>query len=89
MTPAQRSVLLVEDEPDHRALLDACLQRADGYRVVGHAETGEDAEALAEKFQPDIVLLDLQLTILLGNGLDTGADGDGAADDDRGHLGET
>lgn len=61
MTAVQRSVLLVEDNPDHRALLGACLQRADGYRVVGHAETGEDAEALAEKFQPDIVLLDLQL----------------------------
>ena len=61
MTEVQRSVLLVEDDADHRSLLDACLQRAVGYRVVGHAETGEDAERLAESFQPDVVLLDLRL----------------------------
>lgn len=61
MTGTPRSVLLVEDDPDHALLLTSCLRRGAGYKVVGHAETGPDATTLAEAHQPDIVLLDLVL----------------------------
>ena len=58
--PRSRSVLVVEDDPDHAWLLTSRLE-AGGYEVVGQAETADEAVKVAEATQPDVVLLDLRL----------------------------
>lgn len=53
-------ILIVEDEPIVAADLDMKLTRM-GYQVVGLAVTGEEAIGLAERYRPDVVLMDIQL----------------------------
>jgi DNA-binding NarL/FixJ family response regulator len=53
-------VLIVDDHPSFRALARALLL-AEGYDVVGEAETGVGALRQANDLQPDVVLLDVQL----------------------------
>ena len=60
-----KRLLVVDDVPLFRAGLTAALQAA-GYDVVGQAEDGESAVALAEIEQPDIVLLDVLMTGMSG-----------------------
>ncbi len=52
-------ILLVDDEPDIQQILSARLENA-GYQVVS-AENGEEALLLAEKENPDVVLLDVMM----------------------------
>ena len=54
------SVLVVEDEALIAEETADRLQRL-GYRVVGIADTGADAIAMAERFAPDVVLMDIRL----------------------------
>jgi DNA-binding NarL/FixJ family response regulator len=54
------TVLIVDDHPSFRSSAHALLE-AEGYEIVGEAEDGESAIAAAERLQPDIVLLDVQL----------------------------
>jgi type IV pilus assembly protein PilB len=61
--PAPVTVLVVDDDPSMRALLQTVL--ADGYRVV-EAEDGETALAWFERDRPEVVLLDLELPGLDG-----------------------
>ncbi len=51
-------VLVIDDNPDTREYLEACLSPA--YEVL-HAATGEDGLAQAQRHNPDAVLLDLNL----------------------------
>ncbi len=52
-------VLLIEDEPDMVALLEATLTPA-GFEV--HAErSGDDIEALLERHDPQVVIVDVML----------------------------
>lgn len=53
------SILIVDDDPDFRALLSVLCNRA-GYVCV-EAETGEQALASAGRERPDVVLLDVKL----------------------------
>src|SRR5262249_27259994 len=53
-------VLIVDDHPLTRDALAALLTQQ-GFDVVGEAEDGTAAVALAERLQPDIVLLDLAM----------------------------
>jgi DNA-binding NarL/FixJ family response regulator len=53
-------VLIVDDHPSFRATARALLQ-AEGYDVVGEAETGVGALRQAKDLEPDLVLLDVQL----------------------------
>lgn len=54
-------VLIVDDHPIVREGVAAVLERERDIDVVGAAETIEQGLRLAEKFHPDIVLLDLKL----------------------------
>lgn len=54
-------VVLVDDYPLLREGTAASLQRASGITVVGLAADGATALRLAEREQPDVVLLDLRL----------------------------
>ena len=59
------TVLIVDDHPSFRASARTLLQ-AEGYEVVGEAENGEMAVAIARELHPDLVLLDVQLPDLDG-----------------------
>jgi DNA-binding NarL/FixJ family response regulator len=61
-----RRVVIVEDHPLMQTALEACLERAEGFTVVGTATSGLQAEPLVSRTQPDLVLLDLQLPGLDG-----------------------
>jgi DNA-binding NarL/FixJ family response regulator len=54
------TVLIVDDHPSFRATARAILQ-ADGFDVVGEAETGVAGLRSAKELRPDVVLLDVQL----------------------------
>jgi DNA-binding NarL/FixJ family response regulator len=61
-----RRVVIVEDHPLMQTALEATLERAEGFTVVGTATSGLQAEPLVARTQPDLVLLDLQLPGLDG-----------------------
>jgi two-component system, NarL family, response regulator NreC len=54
------SILLADDHPFFRQGLKSLLEKA-GFTVVGEGEDGAEAIRLAEKFRPDIVILDLSM----------------------------
>ena len=58
-TPANLTILLVEDDEDTRYLMRLELERR-GYRLI-EAEDGEKAVALAQQEHPDIILMDISL----------------------------
>ena len=53
-------VLIVDDHPSFRASARTLLE-AEGFVVVGEAETGDEALRAVKELQPDLVLLDVQL----------------------------
>ncbi|HVL84457.1 MAG TPA: response regulator transcription factor [Mycobacteriales bacterium] len=59
-------VLVVDDQRPFRAVAAAVLTRMPGFELVGHAETGEDAVALAPVLRPDLVLMDVRLPGISG-----------------------
>ncbi len=54
------TVLIVDDHPSFRGSARAMLE-ADGFEVVGEADSGEAAVAAVQTLKPDVVLLDIQL----------------------------
>jgi DNA-binding NarL/FixJ family response regulator len=65
MGAVRRTVLIVDDHDGFRDAAKALLE-ADGFHVVGEAADGRQALAKAERLQPDVVLLDVQLPDLDG-----------------------
>lgn len=55
-----RRVLVVDDHAGFRRCATALLT-AEGFEVVGEAENGAAALALADQLEPELVLLDIQL----------------------------
>lgn len=58
-------ILVAEDEALIRLDLVEMLVEA-GYELVGQASNGEEAIALAEKYKPDLAILDVKMPILDG-----------------------
>ena len=56
-------VLLVDDHAGFRSSLAAFLMKQGGVIVVGEAENGEEAIEQAEKLQPDLILMDLNMPV--------------------------
>ena len=56
----QKRILIIDDEDPIRVLLKLTLQSA-GYDSVLEASNGEDGLALAVRYKPDLILLDLML----------------------------
>jgi DNA-binding NarL/FixJ family response regulator len=54
-------VLIVDDQVLIRAGMAAILRAAPGYEVVGEASDGDEAVALAERTEPDVVLMDIRM----------------------------
>ena len=63
------SILLVDDNPAFLRIATRFLQKHDDTVVIGTADGGEEALALAQDLQPDIVLVDLAMPGV--SGLDT------------------
>ncbi len=59
-------VLIADDNADFRAGLRAMLDGEDGIAVVGEATTGAEVLGLADRLNPDIVLMDLQMPVMNG-----------------------
>ena len=60
------SVLLVDDNPNFLRIATRFLQQHDDIVVVGAAGGGQEALALAQDLQPDVVLIDLAMPGLSG-----------------------
>lgn len=55
------TILIADDHPVFRKGLRALLTSMPTTELVGEATTGEEAIHLAEKLQPDVILMDLQM----------------------------
>lgn len=61
-----RRVLLVDDDPELRTLLELMLHEDGRFHVVGHASGAAEAVRMAEDLRPDAVVVDLQMPELDG-----------------------
>jgi DNA-binding NarL/FixJ family response regulator len=57
---------VVDDAANLRELLTLLLETEDDFEVIGTASDGEQALAVAEALEPDIVLLDLAMPVMDG-----------------------
>jgi diguanylate cyclase (GGDEF)-like protein/PAS domain S-box-containing protein len=55
------TVLIADDEAPHRAAVKRILERSGHFTVVAEASDGQQAVELAEREQPDLVVLDLSM----------------------------
>lgn len=53
-------VLIIDDDPDIRDLVQMSLERAEGWRV-SLASSGEEGLVLAQETCPDVILLDVMM----------------------------
>lgn len=56
------TVLIVDDHPPFRAGLRALLESTPALTVVGDVGSGDEAIRLAAKLQPDVILMDIQMS---------------------------
>jgi DNA-binding NarL/FixJ family response regulator len=61
LTNRQWRVLLVDDDAVIRTALRGLLEEHADLRVVGEASDGEEAVGLAERYRPDVILMDINL----------------------------
>jgi DNA-binding NarL/FixJ family response regulator len=54
-------VLIADDHPLFRHGLSALLSASPDFEVIGEATTGEEVIELAATFQPDVILMDIQM----------------------------
>jgi DNA-binding NarL/FixJ family response regulator len=54
-------LLIADDHPTFRRGLRALLRNEPSVTIVGEVETGDDAVAFAERLQPQIILMDVQM----------------------------
>jgi DNA-binding NarL/FixJ family response regulator len=57
-------VLIADDHAMFRQGVREMLSTDEGIEVVGEAENGQEAVALAEKLDPDVVLLDVEMPLM-------------------------
>lgn len=60
------TILVADDNADFREGLVGLLASTPGLAVIGEAESGERAVALAARLQPDVILMDLRMPGLNG-----------------------
>lgn len=60
------NTLIVDDDPDIRALLQTVLGLVHGFEIVGEATNGEEAIDLVIELQPELVLLDVLMPVMDG-----------------------
>jgi CheY-like chemotaxis protein len=57
---ANRHVLIIDDDPDIRDLVQMSLESVEGWRV-SLAVSGEEGTIVARESQPDVILLDVMM----------------------------
>ncbi|ALO98869.1 LuxR family transcriptional regulator [Streptomyces corchorusii] len=67
VTPGIR-VLIADDQPLVRRGLSLILSPDPAFQVVGEAEDGAQAVALAQRLSPDVVVMDIRMPVLDGVG---------------------
>ena len=60
------TILIADDQPLLRTGFRTVLERTGDMDVVGEAEDGEQAVALARRLRPDVVLMDIRMPVLDG-----------------------
>jgi two-component system, NarL family, invasion response regulator UvrY len=65
MSPSH-AVLIVDDQAPFRVIARTVVALTPGFVVVGEAEDGEEAVALAASLSPEIVLMDINLPDISG-----------------------
>ncbi len=66
MSEQRIRVLMVDDQSLLRAGLAGLLNRNPDMEVVGEAENGQQALELAEKLDPDVILMDVRMPVMDG-----------------------
>ncbi|MBN1890939.1 MAG: chemotaxis-specific protein-glutamate methyltransferase CheB [Thermoflexales bacterium] len=59
-------VLIVDDSPLIRTILNTMLEDAGGIQVVGQARDGEEAVSLAASLRPDVITMDIRMPRMNG-----------------------
>ena len=59
-------IMIVEDHLMVRAGLRALLEQAGGIEVVGEASNGQEAIQLAQKLNPDVLVMDIRMPLMNG-----------------------
>lgn len=59
-------MLVVDDNPGFATLIDRALENDGRFVVIASATDGAEGVALADKFQPDVVILDDRMPIMSG-----------------------
>ena len=59
-------VMIVDDQGAFRLLARTALETADEFEVVAEARDGLEAVASADEFEPDVVLMDVQMPEMNG-----------------------
>ncbi|MBT3267432.1 response regulator [Candidatus Poribacteria bacterium] len=65
MPSHQRTLLFIEDDPDHQMLVRMSLAQHDRYRVL-YANDGAEGFTKAREERPDVILLDVMMPKLDG-----------------------
>lgn len=55
--------VLADDVFDLRFMVKLALERSGSFQIVGEAENGDEAVAMAKQHQPDLVLLDVSMPV--------------------------
>jgi two-component system LytT family response regulator len=69
MLPRPLKVLIVDDEPPARNLIDGILRTEEGVEVAGQCANGREALEAINRLAPDLVFLDVQMPGLDGFGV--------------------
>ncbi|MDX1616496.1 MAG: response regulator transcription factor [Candidatus Promineifilaceae bacterium] len=59
-------VLLADDHAIVRRRIHTVLDASDAVRIVGEARDGQEAVTLAERLQPDVIIMDISMPVLDG-----------------------
>ncbi len=59
-------ILIADDDPGMRLLLSKLIAKADGYDLVGQAQDGQQALDMVDSFNPQVVILDVEMPVLSG-----------------------
>jgi DNA-binding NarL/FixJ family response regulator len=66
LSTGTRRVLIVDDEPAVRVMLDAVFKRDDRFEIAGVAVDGREAIEQTQRLLPEVILLDLVMPGLSG-----------------------
>jgi two-component system nitrate/nitrite response regulator NarL len=66
--PHTIDVLIVDDEPLFTEMVEAMLGSEDGISVIGRAVHGQEAVRLAQRLDPDVIVMDISMPVM--NGID-------------------